>query len=207
MKKTITISAAAVASVITLAGCSSGGGNGGASGMPDTSSSGSSTTTSATAASSPAAADGHSAADTSFAQVMLPHHKQAVAMSNVILEKQGIDPRVSDLATRIKAEQTPEIDKLTGWLKDWNEPAAMGGSMDMSGMMSAADMKKLDAAQGTDATKLFLNQMVMHHEGAVAMAKTEQDQGKNPDAVILAKSIIASQESEIKEMKNLLTAP
>ena len=65
-------------------------------------------------------------------------------------------------------------------------------------------MAKLEAAQGTEAAKLFLTQMIAHHEGAVIMAKTEAADGKNADAVRLSKDIVSSQEAEIQEMKDLL---
>jgi uncharacterized protein (DUF305 family) len=74
----------------------------------------------------------------------------------------------------------------------------------MSGMMGDEDMARLDAAQGTEAAKLFLTQMVAHHEGAVMMAKIETTDGKNPDAVQLSKDIVSSQEAEIQEMRDLL---
>ena len=63
----------------------------------------------------------------------------------------------------------------------------------MTGMMSGDDLTKLDAAQGTDAAKLFLSQMIAHHEGAVEMANAEVRSGKNAEAVALAKDIAASQ--------------
>ena len=75
-----------------------------------------------------------------------------------------------------------------------------------TGMMGDDDLKKLDAAQGTDAAKLFLAQMIAHHEGAVMMAKTESSQGKNPDAISLSKAIVTAQEAEIQEMKDLLAS-
>ena len=59
----------------------------------------------------------HNGSDTMFAQAMIPHHAQAVEMSDIILKKQGIDARITALATKIKAAQAPEIDKMTGWLK------------------------------------------------------------------------------------------
>lgn len=202
-KKFLTLSATAVGAVIALSGCASGSGGGSMPGMDMGSSS------SAPASSSPAAAADHNAADTMFAQMMIPHHKQAVEMSDIILKKQGIDPKVTALATKIKAEQGPEIEKLTKWLSDWKEAAEMSGSMSgggMDGMMGEEDMKKLDAAQGTEAARLFLTQMIVHHEGAVMMAKTEATDGKNPDAVKLSKDIVASQEAQMQEMKDLLAS-
>ena len=71
-------------------------------------------------------------------------------------------------------------------------------------MMSDADMDKLDAAQGSEAARLFLNQMIIHHEGAIMMAKTESTAGKNPEAVKLGKAIVTAQEAEIQEMQAML---
>ncbi|MGG5173262.1 DUF305 domain-containing protein [Pseudarthrobacter sp. J1738] len=204
MKKPLTISALGLASVIALAGCAGTSGNTPASSMPGTGQNGMGMSSS----SAPAASD-HNAADTMFTQGMIPHHAQAVEMSDMMLKKQGMDARITALATRIKAAQAPEIEQMTGWLKTWNEPAQMAGG-DMSGMtsgtMSSDDMAKLDAAQGTEAAKLYLSQMIAHHQGAVTMAKTEEATGKSADAVALSKSIATSQAAEIQEMKNLLAA-
>ncbi|PYI69924.1 DUF305 domain-containing protein [Arthrobacter livingstonensis] len=183
--------------MIALAGCSTSANDGSMPGMNH-----SSATTSTMQAT--VADGGHNAADTMFAQMMTPHHVQAVEMSDLMLAKTGLDPKITALATQIKAAQGPEIEKMNDWLTGWSEPTAMAGSMGMNGMMTATDMDKLKAAQGTEASKLFLTQMIAHHEGAVEMAKSEVTGGKDADAVALAKSIIASQETEIKDMKDLL---
>jgi uncharacterized protein (DUF305 family) len=136
-------------------------------------------------------------------------------MSDMMLAKKDIPAEVTALAEKIKAAQAPEIEMMTGWLRSWNEPTAAAGGHDMSthgsgmgsgmgGMMSDGDMKKLDAAQGTEAAKLFLTQMTAHHQGAIMMAKTEEGSGQNPDAVALAKAIVTAQQKEIQEMKDLL---
>jgi uncharacterized protein (DUF305 family) len=195
MNKALTISATALAAIIALAGCSASTGYG--SSMPgmDHGSAGSS--------SAPAAAD-HNGTDTMFAQGMIPHHAQAVEMSEKMLKEQGIDPKVTALAGRIKAAQGPEIERMTGWLRSWNESTQMPGGHVMSGMVSDDGIRQLDAATGTEAAKLFLTQMIAHHEGAVEMANAEVRSGKNPDAIKLARDIAASQTDEIKEMKGLL---
>ena len=77
-----------------------------------------------------------------------------------------------------------------------------GGSMD--GMMTEEDMAALDAATGTEASRLFLEQMIVHHEGAVEMAQIEVDSGTNPDAVAMAQAIIDTQNIEIKTMREIL---
>lgn len=201
-KKFLTLSGTAIAAAIALGGCANGGGS--MSGMSH------SPKETAAAATTAAAAD-HNAADTMFAQMMIPHHAQAVGMSDMILKKQDVPTEVTTLATQIKAAQGPEIEKMTGWLKSWNESATPSagahsghGTGGMRGMMSDEDLKKLEAAQGTEAAKLFLTQMIAHHEGAVMMAKTEESGGQNPEAVELSKTIITAQEKEIQEMKDLL---
>jgi uncharacterized protein (DUF305 family) len=151
---------------------------------------------------------GHNSSDALFAQSMIPHHAQAVEMSDLMLGKKGVNPAVTKLATDIKAAQGPEIERMNGWLKDWNEPTAMAGHGEaghsMSGMMSEDDLKALEAAQGGEADKLFLTQMIAHHEGAVQMAQAEIADGQNSDAVKLAEDIVAAQEAEIKAMRDLL---
>jgi uncharacterized protein (DUF305 family) len=148
----------------------------------------------------------HNAADVTFAQMMIPHHAQAVEMSEMILMKQDIPAEVMALATKIKAAQGPEIVTMTRWLKSWNEPTQMPSGHSMEGMMGEEDMKKLEAAQGTEAAKLFLSQMIAHHEGAVKMAKAESTAGKSADAVNLSRAIVTAQGAEIQEMQGLLAS-
>ncbi|GER23133.1 DUF305 domain-containing protein [Zafaria cholistanensis] len=149
----------------------------------------------------------HNAADATFARMMIPHHQQAVQMSETILAKDGIDAPVVELANKIKAAQGPEIGTMTGWLEAWGEPVE-SGSMDhsMEGMMSDADMAKLRQAEGDEAAALFLTQMIAHHKGAVQMAQTEVAEGSNPEALALAQKIVQDQEAEIKTMEEMLPA-
>ncbi|MGC5172063.1 DUF305 domain-containing protein [Microbacterium sp. DT81.1] len=144
-------------------------------------------------------------ADITFASMMIPHHTQAVEMSDTILAKDGVDPRVIELAEQIKAAQQPEIEQLQGWLEDWNASAAEMDGMDHGdGMMTEDDMQALEESTGTDASRLFLEQMIQHHQGAIDMAQDEVDNGQNPDAVELAETIIATQTAEITTMEEIL---
>lgn len=142
--------------------------------------------------------------DVMFAQMMVPHHEQAVEMSDMILAKSDIDPEVTTLAEEIKAAQGPEIEQLNQWLSDWGAASMSGMDHSMDGMMSDEDMANLDAAAGDEASRLFLEQMIEHHEGAIDMAQDEVDDGQNADAVALANDIIASQTEEIATMRELL---
>ena len=174
MKKTLAAGAASAAVLLALTACG------------DADDAATETTTPATSIGAEATtgahgehdATAHNDADVTFAQGMIPHHEQAVEMSDVILAKGGIDPRVTALAEQIKAAQAPEIETLTGWLADWGvadtgDTAGGHDGHDMHGMMSEQDLQALEQAEGTDAARLFLTQMIVHHEGAVAMADTE----------------------------------
>lgn len=196
---------AALTLSVVLAACGGGAASEGASG-PD---------------GSPAAAqaDGpHNEADVTFAQGMLPHHRQAVEMSELAGDR-AESPEVLALAQEISAAQEPEIRTLTGFLEAWgaevpDDDAAMPGMHSddtedmpadgMAGMMSSEDMTQLGSAEGADFDRLFLRLMVEHHQGAVDMAETEVDAGDDPAAVALAQDIVDTQEAEIDRMQALL---
>lgn len=146
-------------------------------------------------------------ADIMFATMMIPHHEQAVEMADMILAKDGIDAEVVAVAEEIRAAQAPEIELMQSWLADWGaDPTADGGMHHGDGMMTEADMQALDDANGAEASRLFLEQMIVHHEGAVEMAQAGLDDGENADAVSLAEAIIDTQTTEIAEMKEMLAA-
>jgi uncharacterized protein (DUF305 family) len=203
--KTLLVSSTVLAAALALTGCATSSTTG--SGMNGSGmSSSSSMPGMGDSSAGPAASGSFNAQDVTFVQEMLPHHKQAVQMSDMLLGKgSGVNAKVVALATKIKQEQSPEITEMTGWLKGWNKSTS-GMSGSMTGMMSSSDMATLDKASAADAGKLFLTQMMQHHTGAIDMAKTEISKGTNPDAVSLAKSIVTSQSAEITQMKDLLAS-
>lgn len=178
--------------LLALAGCTGTAGNGGMDNMPGMGSS-----------ASPAADVNN--ADMQLTMMMIPHHEQAVEMADMILAKDGIDERVITLAEQIKAAQGPEIELMESWLDDWGTPMGDMDGMDHGGMMSGADMQALEDATGVEASRLFLEQMIVHHEGAIDMAQAEVDNGENADVIALAEDIIASQTAEITTMEDILT--
>ncbi|WP_426227537.1 DUF305 domain-containing protein [Pseudarthrobacter sp. DSP2-3-2b1] len=197
--------AAALAASLGLAGCTPASGPAGGNTMPGMHHGSSSPM----ASMMPDANADHNQADIMFARMMIPHHAQAVEMSDIMHAKPDIPAEVTSLATRIKAAQAPEIELMTGWLKTWNQPTGMmdGSGMpghSMGGMVDAEGISKLKAAAGTDAVRLFLTQMIGHHEGAIIMAEQEISGGKFPAAIELCRDIVTSQAAEIVEMKELL---
>jgi uncharacterized protein (DUF305 family) len=194
--RTVPTAAVAVVTALALAAC----GNSG----PTTqhSSSPARGTAAPTTSSAP-----HNAADVTFAQTMIPHHRQALQMAE-LARTRATNPKVEELAVKIQAEQQPEIQTMTAWLQAWGAPIPdMSGGMvhgSMPGMMTDADMGKMKTASGAAFDRMFLTMMIAHHEGAVQMAETENAQGRNPGAKALAKRVETTQRAEIAEMRALL---
>jgi len=137
--------------------------------------------------------------------------QQAIEMSDTVLATQGIEPRVTELANKIKAAQGPEIAQMQSWLSQWAVPTTpmppgTAAGHDVSGMMSEQDMNDLKSAQGVNASKMFLTQMIAHHQGAITMATVEINNGQYPPAVSMARSIVTGQQQEIAEMQGILTS-
>ena len=148
-------------------------------------------------------------ADIMFAQMMIPHHEQAIVMSDLILAKDGVDPAVVELAEEITAAQGPEIEQMESWLDEWGAPSMMDademeGMGGMGGMLTDEELDELEAADGTTGTTLFLEGMIEHHEGAIDMAEQHQEDGESEEALALSASIIETQAAEIERMQELL---
>jgi uncharacterized protein (DUF305 family) len=161
----------------------------------------------------------HNSADVAFAQQMIPHHQQALAMAKLVSGR-TTNAKVTDLAGRIQKAQDPEIQQMTAWLNQWGAASntsmgampgmstsampGMGDGRPMPGMMSDADMAKLQTVKGGDFDAMWLQMMVQHHQGAIDMAKTELAQGSSTDTKTLAQKIIDGQQAEVTEMQGLL---
>jgi uncharacterized protein (DUF305 family) len=152
----------------------------------------------------------HNDADVTFAQMMIPHHQQAVEMAT-LAETRASDPEIKQIAAKIKAAQAPEITTLTGWLTAWGMPTAQAGghnmpgmSTGMPGMMSDAEMADLKAATGADFDRMFARMMIAHHNGAIQSATDEQANGSDAQAKALAAAIKQTQTTEVATLQAIL---
>jgi uncharacterized protein (DUF305 family) len=143
--------------------------------------------------------------DIMFAQMMIPHHEQAVEMSDFALLT-STNPEVLALAKDIRDAQAPEILQMKGWLKMSNSSLDMGHSMGggMGGMLSDSEVTTLKNATGKTFDTLFLNGMIAHHEGAIHMTLMIKDSA-NPEVKTLGENIVTSQTAQITLMKDMLS--
>jgi uncharacterized protein (DUF305 family) len=147
--------------------------------------------------------------DVHFAQMMIPHHEQAIEMSDIALDPTvGASDVVRNLATQIKGAQDPEITQMKNWLTAWNRTEMDHSSMDMSemmeGMLSADQLINLGTLRGAEFDKAWIEGMIGHHEGAIQMSTVVLAKGLNPQVQVLAEAIISGQQKEIDMMKALL---
>lgn len=144
--------------------------------------------------------------DVMFAQMMIPHHEQAVEMSDIALDPTvQAGEKVLELAAQIKAAQDPEIAQMKSLLSEWGKPLTADDGMDhgsmMKGMLSVEELDALATRSGSDFDSAWATAMIAHHEGAVAMAEDVLGSGVNGAIAELARAIIATQQAEIDTLR------
>jgi uncharacterized protein (DUF305 family) len=137
--------------------------------------------------------------DIKFAEMMIPHHQQAIEMSN-LAPSNTTNPDVLRIAQKISAAQSPEIELMKSWT-GVNPSAHVGHTME--GMLSESEMVALLKATDNEFDQLFLEGMIKHHEGAIEMAQKVTN-SKNSLVANLSVNIISAQQLEISTMKALL---
>ena len=137
-----------------------------------------------------------------FASMMIPHHSQAVTMSELALAN-SINPEITSLATAIRDAQAPEIAQMQSWLDQSDYSGTHAGHMDMGGMLSDEELAELSTAKGSAFDRLFLEGMIAHHEGAIDLLSMLKN-STNSEVKKLYDDILTSQSAEIEAMKALL---
>ncbi len=138
--------------------------------------------------------------ETMFATMMIPHHQQAIDMSELALSN-STNQDVRKLAQQIIDAQAHEIEQMQAWIDGHGHE--VHGDHEMAGMASEEDMAKLATLESPEFDELFLNLMIVHHEGALDMVSM-LDGTEEPEAKELAKHIVEVQKAEIALMNQLL---
>lgn len=160
-------------------------------------------------------------ADVEFASQLIPHHAAALTMVD-LTRGRPLSPELAEITEAIQTERPPEIEQMVDWLNGWGEPIpatmrdhanaghhSTGGQIpadgaDIPGMVTAEQLRALKKARGQEFETLWLQTMVEHHQGAIALATTEQADGVYGPAVQLAQTIQESQQDQIDQMLVLL---
>ena len=145
----------------------------------------------------------YTGADIMFLQMMIPHHQQAIDISNLAM-KASQDAELIELAKIIARDQAAEIKQMKAWLTDAGASEDMGHSMDgMGGMLNDDELAALSAATGKEFDVLWLKGMTEHHDGAIHMTQMIED-AQNADIKAFGTKVIKDQSEQIDQMKKML---
>ena len=146
----------------------------------------------------------YTGADVMFLQMMIPHHQQAIDISNIAL-KTSKDSELLALANAIIKAQTAEIVQMQSWLNDANENPGMGHSMEgMGGMLTESELSTLNSLSGSKFDAYWLRGMITHHKGALHMVTMIRDSNR-PEFRNFGKEIVSVQTVEIEQMEKMLS--
>jgi len=142
--------------------------------------------------------------DVMFLQMMIPHHQQAIDISDLALTK-STDSELLALAKDIRDEQAAEIVKMKAWLDAVGADLEMdhGASHSMSGMLSDSELAALEKATGKSFDVLWLKGMTGHHTGAIDMAAMIEN-AKSAEIKSFGEGIVASQSAQNKAMAAMI---
>jgi uncharacterized protein (DUF305 family) len=153
-------------------------------------------------------------ADVKFMQSMIGHHSQALEMV-ALRPGRSTSEDMRLLMLRIEVSQADEIKLMQRWLEDRGQPLPgphaqhEHGGTPMPGMLSPEEMQKLAAAKGAEFERLFLEYMIKHHEGALAMVKelfNSPGAAQEAEVFAFASDVEADQLIEIRRMRGMLAA-
>jgi uncharacterized protein (DUF305 family) len=157
---------------------------------------------------------GYTPADVRFMQGMIGHHAQALEMTSLV-RAHSANEAIRTLALRIEVSQADEIKMMQDWLTarrqalpDPHAHHGMGAAL-MPGMLTPEEMARLSAARGPELDRLFLQFMITHHEGALAMVKdllATPGAAQESDVFAFASDVDADQRMEIDRMRAALDA-
>jgi len=151
--------------------------------------------------------------DLLFAKMMVVHHAQAVSMSRTLIAKPGIPERAGNIAGFIEHDQQREIDEMNQWLRAWGQPPVdpadplveqLHGTGAGHGMLTGAQLAEIGQAAPKAATELYLRHMIEHHLGAITMARSALESGRNTYIRGLATHVVNEQSAENDAMRRLL---
>lgn len=136
----------------------------------------------------------------SFLQQMLQHHRSGIEMAKLVRD-QTKRPELQQFADKMIASQQQEIEKMTGWLKDWFQVSPKSVANENADKEMKPHMSMLSGKHDADFDKAFLQMMPEHHHMAVEMAEQAEKKSTHPELKELAAKIAKDQNEEIKQMK------
>lgn len=149
---------------------------------------------------------GYNDTDVHFLGMMVPHHQQAIDMSDVLLDSDVDDAKVRDLAQRIKDGQERENEQMRAWADEWGIEKDMEhhSTHIANGMFHPEQLEQFEALRGDELRTAFLEMMHFHHNHVIKMTQDEVDRGGYEPLREMAQQMVDVQTAEMGEMEEML---
>jgi uncharacterized protein (DUF305 family) len=152
-----------------------------------------------------------------FLMGMIPHHRGAIMMSRMALEK-ATKPELKELAQKVISAQEMEIQLMSNYLRDWYGMQPPAGDMMSPEMMREMDMPMMHGTMpsmeammrqmeglrtktGADFDIAYMSALAEHHAMASMMAASVLVGGYHGDLYKLAARIVKDQGEEIVQLQ------
>lgn len=133
-----------------------------------------------------------------FIDGMIPHHQEAVDTAKEVIARGGTTLEIKQLVQNIVVAQEKEIAEMKVWYETWHkEPYTDNG-------MYSPMMRELSGLSGKELDRVFLEDMIMHHMGAIMMARSVQPYIEHQEMETLTQAVVSTQSAEIGEMRQML---
>jgi uncharacterized protein (DUF305 family) len=133
-----------------------------------------------------------------FIEGMIPHHQEAVDTAMEVIERGGTTPEIKQLVENIVVAQEAEIAEMKKWYEDWY------GEVYVDNGEYTPMMRELENLSGADIDRVFLEDMIGHHMGAIMMARSVQPYVEHNEIAELTQAIVSTQSAEIAQMRQML---
>ena len=155
-----------------------------------------------------------------FLMGMVPHHRGAIAMSQMALEK-ATKPELRAFAQKVIDTQSVEIQVMTNYLRDWYGMTPPAGDMMPADMMRKMDMEMahgtmptmqsmmkqmevLESSSGAEFDIAYMSVLSEHHAMAVMMASHALIGSYHGDLYKMAAHTVKDQGEEIEQLRTWL---
>jgi uncharacterized protein (DUF305 family) len=147
--------------------------------------------------------------DVMFLQMLVPHHREGIAISRLAQEPgRDLPDEIRNMAAAIESTQTAEVSTMAGWLRDWRQPESVPHSVHEAHggqpSTSPAEIAATTAKSGLDFQRAYLNLLIAHQDDAIQLARMEVAGGVAMEAKELATRVVLSRSAQITEMLALL---
>lgn len=141
--------------------------------------------------------------EAAYLGMMINHHKDGVKMAGMALEKAS-SSQLKQMMEKAKSEQEGDIEKMTGWLKEWHNktPDDFSPSAGSEKMMQQ-NMSMLQGMSGAEFDKMFAQRMAEHHVDAIAMSKLAENKATHAEVKKLASKTVSSQTEERQKLMQM----